>query len=646
MPMFRRHKWAEDGIIGPPFAENVRMNPGPLETDAGWHPNAALAVWNLAQGGDLPPAAGEWALALYLASTEVPADFEHHGKRLLHVTIKALGAPDRPRPQAPPIYPVSAEERWPELSAADSIPPRERLAACLIARGADPWLKDADGLDALDHAVTTGATGLVAQLLRHAACPPLAALWARTTAVEQRSLPWVHAAVNRSDWWFLDLLVKAGAPADARDSLGNLPAAWVRREADMVALAKRGLLPDDSDERSKVQQFWSRRVALRLTPTRPINPKLLQEAWEKAAPGSPETTQTVQWVAAIEKWLAIKPDKKMQYSTPPDLASSAAERTQQGEASRGFRHTGARGSSKGTWDLPSAWLMALTCYRSDKVKPDFVFDQLNSWMAAWSTDEIRTWLDQPLREDLTPRGLLGLLVLGRMRLPARPAERTMGYRAPSTPPPPTAPEEDCRVRTLAVCDPDRVLRAAVDATLALTSAKNTAHQRILEVGYLWDDTIKHYRYSDPIGTGNDWARLLDGFPGSLNEESLDAFHQWTTRHAHRQPGNAEEARNTFALTKALISFTGLRVSHRGLHGNQERVVAEHRKKRAELFLKASAWHAQDPSIGTWFSALPFTQAFDESLCKNENALWGLVHTEWLARNVPESPVSRTKRARL
>lgn len=552
------------------------------------------ALIEMAHSKDAP---GHWALALHLEQAACDPNVRRFGVPLLHGTLKTMIERRYvDRSEAPTqVYPLTLDGDWPEVDA--QVNGRELLAARLVAGGADPWVRDEEGLDALDWAVRARNGALFDQLLRHPNCPERDTLWKRTAPTEQRSLPWVHVAVNQSDWRFLDALIHAGAPVDARDTVGWLPAAWARHAQGIQALSERRMLPQDDGNRLATQKAWGRRMALNIVEgTLPLD--AMTRAWNDVSPQSAKLQKTATWSRHIESWLAHKP-----LSDRPPPADFPGEGDEEAFA---FRQSGSRGVAKGTWSLPGARLYALLAsdaaawQRYGGSKPLDWLTQLDAWWQGADDSMVMAWLDEPIRPGLSNRGLVAVAALLKDATAAARPNAPFVEGATSL----------SRMEALLNQAPETSFHAAVDAQRALVAGSKTSTERRRLYAQQWSLVLQSLGKLNPTplaSIGADapdaWARVLEGVEnGQQHALSFEAVDNLMRRVHH-----ALETRPTaeaFALGRTLARWSSARMP--GAHSdNDKHKLLSCSIQRAHLLESLAAAHRAQPDLGDWFDDPPF-----------------------------------------
>lgn len=593
-----------------------------------WSNGTERSLVEMAHRSDVP---GEWCCALALAQgLGDPSALGLQNMPLLHGTLKALLGEYRPvfKPSRKTVCPLSLEEPWPELEVPDPmdkgvVHPRERLALWLTAAGADPWVKDANGWDALDWAAECGSRSVFDQLLRHPGCPPRAQLWSRTLSAEQRTLPWTHVAVNRRRWGWLKDLMDAGAPVMALDKMGWPAAAWAAQADDLAPLARLEALPRDAAGNALVQQAWGRRQAMGIAQGR-LDLEKMRSAMTAHAPLSAADSQKTVWAQRIEAELAQKCNAKAPYRGGPKQLGTPEELKAYGGASQGFRHEVSRGAGKGLWSPVSAVAMAmLTTVESSAPKNREALEHL---VADWHPEYLGQWLDAPIRPGLTPRGMLWWI----LRATVRPDQ------VPATSP---APRKLFDAMGLAK-DSIQNLSAAVDACLNIAGGAGVGHDRHTMTEHQWAALIKAIPSSSMLAQSETalqrWADWWEGTRQlSAQPEVVTILRRWAIQ-ALRRPASPNENAGpnvgSFALLKALVDNTGRTGNLRWLDSRE--LVQRHRD-RAEDFLLLQKAHRANPTIGTWFAGFPFDSKTMEAMRKDQKPeLVQAMEAAWLEMTLP------------
>lgn len=173
--------------------------------------------------------------------------------------------------------PLPGEPAW---NGEGYVEPWALPAALLIARGADPFEKDAEGVSALSRALMLSSAALVDQMLRlpHAPAvdewPKLLVSGSNGYSAQYRSP--MHAAAFSGDTLLLRTLVAHGAPVDQRDQWGRTPLMASPKENAVKALLELGADPLAEDAAgTNALERWSIYTTI-LEPS-------IRDIWVKAA---------------------------------------------------------------------------------------------------------------------------------------------------------------------------------------------------------------------------------------------------------------------------------------------------------------------------------------------------------------------------
>lgn len=331
--------------------------------------NALASAWQKALvHGDASTPQGELALAMALAYPQESWDGmlvgpEKQERPALHWALSKNLSTERNNERR--RRGLSWESEWPE--DVTKMNPWERLAAHLLRAGADPWLKDSEGLDALDWAFRSGARSVLGLLLDHPACPSLDKLRARVDDYPGRRVPWLHGAAYRGHLHlFQDLLDRGWLPTDL-DRQGWTALSWVNTTS-----AQEGLRPHyaflSNEQKVELRHSWVRRKTMKLYPV-DFKLGILIDGFEKAFPLGGAVLQSSEEQKTLTNLLAVKPGSANRYK---GVSADAV----MGDANKEFdaffeRHwavvgTGT-GAARGTWSLPAAGLWAALRQNNDKL---------------------------------------------------------------------------------------------------------------------------------------------------------------------------------------------------------------------------------------------------------------------------------------
>ena len=306
---------------------------------------------------------------------------------------------------------ISLDPGTPAPPALGHLLARERLAVWLLRSGANPWVRDADGMDALDWAVLAGARSVASALMKDARCPPPEELSLRTPLVSGRRLPWLHTLVFLGRMEMLGDLVDAGLDSGQLDKNGWPMAAWLSTADDFKALATKGLLPE-TGLRATLEHAWVRRNVQKLFegsfPLTELQ-KLLSESFS-VSPEDRASSQTEQWG---EEWLS--PKGFFSHSEPGgayfSLSKAVAVKTALVEQRAWRKKIRAGTLMKGQWSLLGALMVATL--NNNQSRPEQLFvsaEGVVEVLRAWPEEDLNKWLDESIRPGLTNRGLLVLFM--------------------------------------------------------------------------------------------------------------------------------------------------------------------------------------------------------------------------------------------
>lgn len=381
--------------------------------------NALGLAWEKALVlGDNTPAQGEVVLALALAYPKQEWDAvlvgpEKQSRPPLHWALsKTLSTEQNTERKRRPLS--LSDDSWPADVGVMS--PWERLAAHLIRQGADPWIKDGEGLDALDWAFRSGSRSVMGLLFAHPQCPPLEALQARTDAYPGRRVPWIHGAVYRGHLHLFQDLLDQGWSKHAVDQQGWTALSWVNSPSVLDALVPHYDFLSD-DQKLELRQSWVRRGAMKLyRPHLSLSP--LIEGFEKTFPLGEDALQSSEDQKTLTNLLAIKPGSANRYkgvSVDAVLGGAAKDFDAFFEKNWGVVGTGS-GSTKGAWTLPLAGLWAGMRKESDQL-PAIATAFVNRLQAGAAPE----WLNAVMRpadkqgQGRVVRGGLAWFVVASMR---------------------------------------------------------------------------------------------------------------------------------------------------------------------------------------------------------------------------------------
>jgi len=249
------------------------------------------------------------------------------------------------------LVPLSLEatDEWPEGVAALS--PWERLAAHLVREGADPWLKDEDGLDALDWAFSAGSRSVLALLVTHPGRPTMESIYQRADGHPGRKVPWLHGAVYRGHLAMFNDLVRAGWPPESQDNQKWFALSWANRVSDVQALLP--LFPALSfEQKEALKQSWVRRNAMKLVPAQVSLGELLT-AFDTFFPLDEKTQNSSRELQMLTNLLVLKPGGNSVGSIKSLVGETEEKQAAYFENHWGLVATGI-GAARGEWSGPSA----------------------------------------------------------------------------------------------------------------------------------------------------------------------------------------------------------------------------------------------------------------------------------------------------
>lgn len=312
---------------------------------------------------------GELALALALAYPKEDWDQplvgpEKKQRPPLHWSLSKTLSTERSAEHKRRLVSLSGDS-WPIDVAAMS--PWERLAAHLIRAGADPWVKDSEGLDALDWAFRSGARSVMGMLFLHPGCPPLQELQGRVDSYPGRRVPWLHATAYRGHGEMFQDLLAQGWSKQVLDQQGWTALSWVNTP-NMLNV----LLPEYSDlsdeQKLQLRHSWVRRGTMKLYPSgSSLNP--LVSGFEQAFPLGEASLQASEEQKVLAQLLAVKPGSTNKYKgvNPASVMGSNPGGFAQ-FFEQNWTVTGVgTGASKGSWSMPMAGLWAALRHNSESL---------------------------------------------------------------------------------------------------------------------------------------------------------------------------------------------------------------------------------------------------------------------------------------
>ncbi len=509
-------------------------------------PEALAKAWlSLITTEDHSSAMGNIALAHALAYPLVSPDDMHATKTgacrpalhwaLTHVT----GQPGKAERVCVEL-PLSLEEGWPETVSVLS--PWERLAGLLIASGANPWLTDSEGKDALDWAFEAGFRSVFAQLLRHPQCPSQEELSRRVNVSAGRVLPLTHVAAYRGHLAMLEDLLGAGWSPSLRDNKGWSALSWVNSAADAKAVAP--LIPLSTEERLVLRDSWVKRTSLKLVP---LDKNLTEQLarFEQLFSLSAEEQLAGRSSDLLVKLLAAKPNKDYidRGMATALLGKSLAEHADFFKENWGLEGQGS-GAQKGQWSLPAAALWATLRWKGSPHK-----EVVHAFLEQLSKHDAPGWLNTPIRSEdkrapeVLQGGLAWLAVCGQFTRD--------GYDA-------SIAEKIRLLEAAWGSDYSRPLglQKALDFTRWATPANASDGWKRLLSGY-WKMAILTTAKTGPLGDGeaNAWKELMQmGLPMDAGSWMLIGKRVLATLRGKQQSDLENEAMR--ACDRLLVEFLG------------------------------------------------------------------------------------------
>lgn len=275
---------------------------------------------------------------------------KHSDTTLLMRWVRRQGARHAPAYRVSDDFPVPEPgQPWPkrENDQPVGISHPERVACLLVLAGANPFDKDANGMDVLDVAVLAGWRNLFKTIMLHPDAPDAQALSARTLSHRNQDLPWMPAVVafNLFDW----LPVFGSYGMDIAGYEEKWPAAsFVKSEVEFNGKLKDfSLWPSTHAQVAKVLQHWQRRAKQNdLTP--PAHAALIESMSRVRLEEGSVSLPQMKFADAIEKTLlATKKKNQVRFSFKEPLAEDPA-----------LRHTLKQGANRGTWSCLAAYCLA------------------------------------------------------------------------------------------------------------------------------------------------------------------------------------------------------------------------------------------------------------------------------------------------
>lgn len=324
---------------------------------------------------------------------------------LLHAVLARVPSEAREYPDVVD-FPLEGSSDWPLQTS--SISARETLAGWLLVQGANPWVKDETGSDALDWAMRTGARSVVRWLLDHPCCPPQEELQKRVDGSMGRQVPWLHLAAYHGRSKMIWDLVGRGWALDQRDKNGQTVLGWMNAIAPLQEF-----IPHfeslSTQEKSDLLKFWEQRAVKKLGSER-FDSKKMKEAFVSASPLSADMERNAGNEQEMIRWLSNNPENKT-YNfkgnlwtahNPDSLASGRAFFKETWD----WRGVQEKGVAKGTWSLPAAALWAVLRGKREADSLMEMFSVLKSVAEEWPSEKLDAWLDESIRPGLTNRGLV------------------------------------------------------------------------------------------------------------------------------------------------------------------------------------------------------------------------------------------------
>lgn len=336
------------------------------------------------------------------------------GRTLLLGALAGLIATTRTFSSAPPAprerLDVSLDPKALLPHAVSTLPVFERLAIWFVRAGADPWIQDAQGQDALDLALSANARTLVGMLLAHPNRPSQAALETRKTSLTGRATPWMHALAYQGYVDLFDDLTEAGWNPESLDRNGWTPAAWVNRPEVLERVLDRHSDPGNVQLSVDLNAAWARR-ALQKTHDNHFKPPELTKVLSSRTTLTSEDKEALRLQKIVEEWIAATPSKQS-YSVPGVKWTYGAASDENAEAinlmtkyfDRRFQ-TKSR-TAKGSWSPLGAALWALRRGESDANAAAGKFSPvLVQVLSAQPEPARQAWLNEEITPGLTNRGL-------------------------------------------------------------------------------------------------------------------------------------------------------------------------------------------------------------------------------------------------
>ena len=359
---------------------------------------------------------GQAALALALAydvddpnATLKPNSKEQ--RPLLHSVLHGLVAQNLPgfwskSATNHELVPVSSDPVEPLPGLLATFQARERLAFWLIHRGADPWAKDTEGLDALDLAIAAQSRSLADALLRHPCRPDLDELRARTSQRSGREIPWLHTLAYFNGVDLFQDLVEMGWDPVQLDKNGWPPIAWVNNPQTLSALIEIRTAEENVLPLEVLGKAWVRRRSQKLV-DRHFNLEKLEETTKKFVRLSAEEEADVELFKLAEEWLAASPSKAT--TAYRGRRWKHPNRTAMCELFVNhfdWRKNEKSGTAKGQWSLPAAAVWGCVRGEREVEASTRLSEVLVDVLKTQPANVMESWLEEEIRPGLSNRGLL------------------------------------------------------------------------------------------------------------------------------------------------------------------------------------------------------------------------------------------------
>lgn len=324
---------------------------------------------------------------------------------VLHTLQKERRVFASPRPGVPKVD-VSTDATVSLPLDATHLPARERLALFLIRSGADPWVKDADGLDALDWSIRAQARSVFAALLNHPGCPAKQELRNRTTNHVGREIPWLHALAYFDAMEMFDDLIALGWDRAQKDRNGWPASAWVNTPQMLQAILTKQSEEQNSAQRPVVEKALARRISLGLTSVG-FNKAKINEALAQHARLDEKDALNVQLTKLMEGWLSANPAHETYH-----YKGLAWRRTNPSNPSKDmliehfdWRFTQKSGLAKGSWSMLGASIWGVSRGEREGAALSFLAERLMEVLQALPQSRRHQWLKDEIRPGMTNQGL-------------------------------------------------------------------------------------------------------------------------------------------------------------------------------------------------------------------------------------------------